>query len=135
MARRRTPKNAEPFCILCSKGVHRMARTRRGTPPSYRRHSSGQACVTVRDHNGRRREILLGKWNSPESKAEYARIISALAAHQGRLALQQQQSSAFGDLTVNELILAFWQHAEQHYRHPDGKPTGELSNFQPGFPR
>jgi hypothetical protein len=24
-----------------------MARTKRGTPPSYRRHSSGQACVTV----------------------------------------------------------------------------------------
>jgi hypothetical protein len=27
------------------------------------------------------------------------------------------------------LILAFWtRHAEQHYRHPDGTPTGELSN-------
>jgi integrase len=107
-----------------------MARTKRGTPPSYRRHSSGQACVTVRDLTGRRREILLGKWNSPESKAEYARVISELAAHQGRLAAHQQSASAFGDLTVNEMIVAFWKYAEEHYRHPDGRPTGELSNLR-----
>src|SRR5262249_26053528 len=107
-----------------------MARTKRGTPPSYRRHSSGQACVTVRDLTGRRREILLGTWNSPESKAEYARVLSELAAHQGRLAAHQQSASAFGDLTVNELIVAFWKHAEEHYRHPDGRPTGELANLR-----
>jgi integrase len=107
-----------------------MARTKRGTPPSYRRHSSGQACVTVRDLAGRRREILLGPWNSPESKAEYARVLAELAAHQGPFALHQHTVSAFSDLTVNELILAFWQHAQQHYRHPDGRPTGELSNLQ-----
>jgi integrase len=29
-------------------------------------------------------------------------------------------------LTVNELILAYWRHAEQHYRHSDGSPTSEL---------
>jgi integrase len=107
-----------------------MPRTKRGTPPSYRRHSSGQACVTVRDLTGHRREILLGAWNSPESKAEYARVINALAAHQGRLAVAQHCASAFGDLTINELLVAFWQHAEQHYRHLDGRPTGELGNFQ-----
>jgi hypothetical protein len=62
-----------------------MARTKRGTPPSYRRHSSGQACVTVRASDGRRREILLGPWESPESKAEYARVLAELAANQGRM--------------------------------------------------
>jgi integrase len=107
-----------------------MARTRRGTPPSYHRHSSGQACVTVRDQTGRRREILLGPWNSPESKAEYARILNELAAHQGRLAARDRTRNAFGDLTVNELILAFRRHAEQHYRSADGVPTGELDNVK-----
>ena len=34
------------------------------------------------------------------------------------------------DLSVNEVILRFWRHAEMHYRHPDGTPTGELDNFR-----
>jgi hypothetical protein len=106
-----------------------MARTKRGTPPSYRRHSSGQACVTVREPDGRRREILLGPWESPESKAEYARILAELAANQGRVR-PRAQGPASTDITVNEVILAFWHHAEQHYRRPDGTPTGELDNLR-----
>jgi integrase len=106
-----------------------MARTKRGTPPSYRRHSSGQACVTVRDPDGRRREILLGPWESPESRAEYARIIAQLAANQGRVP-PKARGAAPADITVNEIVLAFWGHAEQHYRRPDGTPTGELDNLR-----
>ena len=106
-----------------------MARTKRGTPPAYRRHSSGQACVTVREAGGRRREILLGPWESPESKAEYARILAELAANQGR-AHPQAPASAPVSVSVNEVILAFWRHAEQHYRAPDGTPTGELDNLR-----
>ena len=106
-----------------------MARTKRGTPPAYRRHSSGQACVTVREAGGRRREILLGPWESPESKAEYARILAELAANQGR-AHPQAPASAPVSVSVNEVILAFWRHAEQHYRDPDGTPTGEVDNLR-----
>jgi integrase len=106
-----------------------MARTKRGTPPSYRRHSSGQACVTVRDPDERRREILLGKWESPESKAEYARILTELAVNQGQMPARAG-GPAPTCVTVNELILAFWRYAEQHYRRPDGTPTGELDNMR-----
>jgi integrase len=106
-----------------------MARTKCGTPPSYRRHSSGQACVTVRDPTGCRREILLGKWQSPESKAEYARILAELATDQGRMPVRAG-GPAQATMTVNELILAFWRYAEQHYRRPDGTPTGELDNMR-----
>jgi hypothetical protein len=53
-----------------------VPRTKKGAPPSYRRHSGGQACVTVRDKTGRRREILLGPFDSPESKAEYERVLA-----------------------------------------------------------
>src|SRR6478736_1252156 len=100
MVRRLTRWNAEEFCIPSSRGPD-VARTPRGTPPSYRRHSSGQACVTVRDPSGRRREVLLGKWDSPESKSEYARLIAESAAHQGGVVRQQQDPVGPVDLTVN----------------------------------
>jgi integrase len=31
---------------------------------------------------------------------------------------------------VNELVLAFLRHAETHYRHADGTPTNELTDFR-----
>jgi hypothetical protein len=105
-----------------------MARTKRGTPPSYRRHSSGQACVTVRCPDGRRREILLGPWESQESKAEYARVLAELAINQGWL--PHSQGGALGGMSINEVILAYWNHAETYYRHPDGTPTSEADNIR-----
>ena len=33
-------------------------------------------------------------------------------------------------LTVNELIVAFWRRAEQHYRREDGTPTNELNDYR-----
>jgi integrase len=33
-------------------------------------------------------------------------------------------------LSINELILRFWPRAELHYRHADGTPTGELSDYK-----
>jgi integrase len=107
-----------------------MARTKLGTPPSYRRHSGGQACVTVRDHLGRRREVLLGPWGSAGSRAEYARVLRELNANQGRLPAGERNAEAYGDLTMNELLVAFWRHAEAHYRRPDGRPSGELDNLR-----
>jgi hypothetical protein len=37
------------------------------------------------------------------------------------------------DLTVNEVILAFWRHAERHYRRADGTTTNELSEYKQVF--
>ena len=72
-----------------------------------------------------------GQWDSPESKAEYARIIGELAAHQGRFIQQQKDRDASGDLTVNALIVAFWDHAERHYGQPRMRSaTTELLNLQ-----
>jgi hypothetical protein len=66
-------------------------------------------------------------WESAGSKAEYARILAELAANEGH---QPPAARSPMDLTVNEVILAFWRHAQEHYRHPDGSPTGELENLQ-----
>lgn len=60
-----------------------MPHTKKGTPPSYRRHSGGQACVSVRDKTGQRREILLGPYSSPESKEEYERVLALLKVYHG----------------------------------------------------
>lgn len=93
--------------------------------PTYRRHSSGQARVTLRDTvTGERRDYLLGAYGSRESKSEYGQVIQQWEAAGRRLA-----DSVPTDLTVNELLIRFWEHAAQHYRHPDGTPTGELANY------
>ena len=41
--------------------------------PAYRRHSSGQARVTLTDASGKRHDHLLGPYGSPESYQEYER--------------------------------------------------------------
>jgi len=88
-------------------------------PPSYRCKKVGShkyAVVTVG-----RRDHYLGPYGSKESQVEYKRLLAEWSA--GTLGQTDQ-------LAVNEVLLAFWRHAEEHYRHPDGKPTTELANFQ-----
>jgi integrase len=104
-----------------------MARPRNQVP-TYRLHKqSGQAVVTV-THNGTRKDILLGKHGSPESKAEYERVLAQLRSPAGVVALVQSAGKA--DLTVAEVFAPFLEHVEQHYRHPDGTPTSEVYNFK-----
>jgi integrase len=96
--------------------------------PSYRQHKqSGQAIVTLTSASGRRRDVLLGKWGSAASRAEYARVIAEWEAAGRRLA---ETTATPTDLAVNELLLAFWTFAQEHYRHPDGTPTSELNDFR-----
>src|SRR5437870_1596981 len=85
---------------------------RRPNPiPTYRLHKrSGQAVVTLRDPTGNRRDVYLGPYDSPESKTEYNRV---LAEHQANVAAVLRCGSS--DLTVNEVLLAFWRHAENYY--------------------
>src|SRR5262250_985808 len=83
--------------------------------PKYRRHSSGQARVTLagKDH-------LLGPYNSAQSKEAYRRLIAEWAAGQGRFAPKPDAPP----LSVNELILAYWKHPKAYYRF-DGKRGDE----------
>ncbi len=92
--------------------------------PAYRHHKSdGRAVVTI---NGQ--DIYLGRYNSPESRAEYDRLI-AVWLTSGRC-LPATTSEASYALTVNELILSFWLHAEGYYRRADGSPAAELDNLR-----
>jgi len=93
-------------------------------PPSYRLHrSDGRAVVTL---DGR--DNFLGKYGTPESRAEYDRLVGEWLANGRRSGGQNEVAPT--DLSVNEVLLAFWRHAERHYRKPDGTPSGELDNYR-----
>jgi hypothetical protein len=103
-----------------------MSGRSRFSVPSYRLHKqSGQAIVTLPDGLGGRRDVLLGPHGSQASRVEYARVIAEWEANGRRPA-----NDPVADLTVNELIVRFWSHAERHYCHPDGTPTGELREYR-----
>jgi integrase len=95
--------------------------------PSYRRHKqSGQAVVTLRDGLGGQRDVLLGPYGSPESRAEYARVIAEWEANGRRV----RKPAAAGDLSVNELLLHYLRWAQEHYRDADGGEGRELENIK-----
>jgi integrase len=75
--------------------------------PGCRRHSSGQARVTL---NGK--DHLLGSYGSAESKEAHRRLIAEWIE---RPTQPQQDAKEVEPLSVNDLILAYWQHASVYY--------------------
>jgi integrase len=69
----------------------------------------------------------LGKWNSKESKTEYARVLSEWHSAGCKVA---REESAHADITIVELLNGYWQHAKTHYRHADGTPTSEVNDIR-----
>jgi integrase len=84
--------------------------------PSYRKHSSGQARVTLdgKDH-------LLGPYGSEESKELYRRLVREWLENRDKP--QQESAPDAEPLSMAELILAYWKHARAYYslskRHGD----------------
>ena len=76
--------------------------------PTYRRHSSGQARVTL---NGQ--DHLLGPYGTDASHEAYRRLIAEWLENHGRSQKVREQERP--PTTVNEVILAYWQFAEQYY--------------------
>jgi len=93
--------------------------------PSYRRHkSSNQAIVTLTDPAGNRRDVYLGAYGTAQSRKEYGRVISEWEVAGRSLPPDSAVDTAKSDLTVNELCMAYWRHAERYYIK-DGKRTSE----------
>jgi integrase len=93
--------------------------SRRSHVPAYRLHKqSGQAIVTLTDAFGNRRDVLLGKHDTPESRQEYARVILEWEAAGRRLPCTPASDQR---LSVNELLVLYWKWAEVSYGYEDGK--------------
>src|SRR4051812_40128726 len=102
--------------------------------PSYLHHKpTNQAYCRIPDGSGGRKTVYLGAFNSPESKLEHARILAQLAVAPSPTPRAQVAAAAPGDITLNEVYLAFWRHAERHYRRTDGTPTNELAQYRQTF--
>jgi integrase len=82
--------------------------------------------VTLPDGLGGRRDVLLGEHDSDESWDEYNRVLAAWKAA-GRRLLAAAATQA--DLTVHELVLAYWCFVERYYVK-DGEPTSEQADLR-----
>jgi integrase len=100
---------------------------RRKLAPSYVEHKqSGRGRLVWYDATGTRQQKLLpGVFGSPESLTAKARLEMELAASPTRQ--PAIEPSAF---TVAQLLDIYLDHAERHYRGPDGKPTSKLSEVK-----
>jgi integrase len=93
--------------------------------PALRHHKpSGRAVVTL---NGR--DHYCGSWNSPESRAEYDRLIAEWLAA-GRGSPKSTPDAPSADPSVSEILVAFLKHAEIHYRSPAGELSSEVENLK-----
>lgn len=101
--------------------------------PTYRRYKPKNLGLVVLDG----KQHYLGKYGTPESIAEYNRLVqewltraspppSATPVDKADAASIDQASSPL----VNEVIVAFLEHAEGHYVRPDGSRTGEFENLR-----
>ena len=77
--------------------------------PKYRKHrASGQAVVTLSG-----RDFYLGPHGSAASRQEYDQLIGEWLANGRRL------KGGTSDVTVVELVAAYWTHAKDYYRGSD----------------
>src|SRR5262249_8359512 len=91
--------------------------------PSYRLHKpSGLAVVSIGG-----RDLYLGEFNSPESRAEYDRLMAEWLATGRRPIVAESDSWAY--LSVNELLVVYLEHADAYYVK-NGKPTTEPVNIR-----
>jgi integrase len=87
--------------------------------PKYSRHkASGQAVVHL---DGR--DIYLGKYKSPVSRAEYDRLIGEWLAAGRRLPTDPNR------ITVMEVIAAYRKHCQTYYRSHDGTTSKAAVNI------
>ncbi len=98
--------------------------------PSYGRHkASGQAVVCINGH-----DVYLGRYGTPESYEKYNRIIAeCFPRGPNVLAPATPFTQSNGkDLTVVELVAAYWQHAKIYYVK-NGKATSEQTSIRLAF--
>ncbi|QJW95616.1 tyrosine-type recombinase/integrase [Frigoriglobus tundricola] len=104
-----------------------MSNPRRVTPSYLIHKQSGRARAVWTDQTGTRHQQLLpGAFESPESRTAFARLQLELVSASHPIT----QAARRDGLTVNEVLLAFMNWADTHYRTADGHPTTEIGELQ-----
>jgi integrase len=102
-----------------------MSRNRKD--PVYRLHKArGLAVVSLPDGVGGRHDVYLGQYDSPESHAEYHRVLAEWKANHRTL---PASPAAPAVLTMSDLLVAYWCFVETEYIK-DGKPTSEQDTIR-----
>ena len=97
-----------------------MARSKR--KPGYCKQRRSDGDLAYVQLNGHR--FYLGKHGTPESRAEYRRLVAEWAAGRTQPKVVKDQ------ITIVELIDGFMQHADRFYKRPDGTLTTEPDNYR-----
>jgi len=97
--------------------------------PSYRLHKASGLARTI--INGQ--HIYLGRFGTPESWEKYNRlIVQWLGDGQqatGQLLRSTGNPPSNNGISINQLILSYWQFAQGYYRK-NGRLTGETDNIR-----
>ena len=94
--------------------------------PKFCQHkASGKAVVRL---NGQ--DHYLGVYGTPEAKGAYDRLIAEWLANGRRSPTAPDAAPSSPGRVVDEVLLAFYRHAERHYRLPDGTPTSEVREIR-----
>ncbi|HPO17371.1 MAG TPA: site-specific integrase [Candidatus Hydrogenedentes bacterium] len=84
--------------------------------PKFRHHKpTHQGYVELNNHR-----YYLGRYDDPKTKQRYDRTVQEWLANNRRVPVSPSE------ITIAEMCAAFMDHAEIHYRHPDGRPTGQM---------
>jgi integrase len=94
--------------------------------PAYRLHKPTRQAVVRLDG----RDHYLGKHGSEASREKYRRTVAEWLTASVAPSATDPPGPPVPVLTVAEIILAFWRHAEVHYRASDGTPSEELGNIK-----
>lgn len=91
--------------------------------PKYCHHkATDQAYIFL---NGKR--FYLGKYGSEDSHKKFDKILSEWIAQGRRLAEGSRHvPGSSTQATVAEIAAAYWTHAQNYYRKPDGRQTSEI---------
>ncbi len=100
--------------------------TRPHRVPKYRHYTPKNLAVVRIDGH----DHYLGTYDSPESHERYHRLIAEWLAADRSSPPTSDHRPASIDVTINSLVLAYWRHAEGHYRGVNGEPTQELENMR-----
>jgi hypothetical protein len=101
-----------------------MPRARKSVPSYLLHPQSGSARAVWTDSGGvRHYRLLPGAFESQESRAAFARLQLEFASSPAAVAKPHGS-------TINEVLLAYLDYAEQHYRGTDGKPTDEIRHVK-----